>query len=54
MSTLDPELLCPVSLEREQKELFMQVAGHWSYLLALIFKGTVHQISFLVSLKRMF
>ena len=32
-------------------------AGWWSagsYLLALIFKGTVHQILFLVSLKRMF
>ena len=26
MATLDPELLCPVSLEGQQKELFMQVA----------------------------
>ena len=32
MATLDPELLCPVSLEREQKELFMQVGGQLDHI----------------------
>ena len=35
VSTLDPELLCPVSLEREQKELFMQVGGQQDHIYRL-------------------